>query len=184
MIRKIKLYGPLKKLSGVKEFDADVSNVDQVYSYIKVNYPSCEQHLNEACYSIVMNDVDITFKNLIIKGEGDIKVIPLVSGNFIFPFLGTLFAGFFNTSMTAMAALKSALVVGGISFLSDLLAPTPPASNEVQSDPEINSFLSGATANTTKSGGAAPLVFGEYLVGSVVISAGADTVEVQDSTPA
>ena len=39
MIRKIKLYGALRKLSGVKEFDANVSNVDQVYSYIKVNYP-------------------------------------------------------------------------------------------------------------------------------------------------
>ena len=184
MIRKIKLYGPLRKLSGVKEFNADVANVDQVLSFIKVNYPSCKQHLYEACYSVVMNDVDITFKNLVIKGEGDIKVVPLVSGNFFLPFLTTLVSGFLNVNVTAMAALKSALVVGGISFLSDLLAPTPPASNEVQSDPEINSFLSGATANTTKSGGAAPLVFGEYLVGSVVISAGADTVEVRDSTPA
>ena len=119
MIRKIKLYGPLKKLSGVKEFDANVSNVDQVYSFIKANFPNCKQHLNEACYSVYMNGTDITFRSLVIEGEGDIKVIPLVSGNFIFPFLGTLFAGFFNTSMTAMAALKSALVVGGISFLSD-----------------------------------------------------------------
>lgn len=178
MIRKIKLYGALRKLSGVKEFDANVSNVDQVYSYIKVNYPNCQQHLNEACYSVVMNDVDITFKNLVIKGEGDIKVVPLVSGNFFLPFLGTLFAGFLNTQVTGTAALLNALAVGSVSFLSDLLAPTPPPSNEVQSDPEVNSFISGATANTTKSGGAAPLVFGEYLVGSVVISAAADTVEV------
>ena len=44
MIRKIKLYGPLKKLCGVKEFEADVSNVDQVFSFIKVNYPDCQQH--------------------------------------------------------------------------------------------------------------------------------------------
>ena len=180
MIRKIKLYGPLRKLSGVKEFNANVSNVDQVYSYIKVNYPDCQQHLNEAYYSVVMNDVDITFKNLVIKGEGDIKVVPLVSGNFFLPFLTTLVSGFLNTSITAAAAFKSALVVGGLSFLSDLLAPTPPPSNEVQSDPEVNSFISGATANTTKSGGAAPLVFGEFLVGSVVISAGADTVEVNN----
>ena len=39
MIKKIKLYGPLKKISGVEEFQADVSNVDQVYSFIKINYP-------------------------------------------------------------------------------------------------------------------------------------------------
>jgi len=184
MIRKIKLYGPLRKLSGVKEFNADVANVDQVLSFIKVNYPNCKQHLYEACYSVVMDGVDISCANLVIKGEGDIKVIPFVSGNFFLPFLGTLFSGFLSTSVTAAAAFKSALIVGGLSFLSDLLAPTPPSSNEITSDPEVNSFISGATANTTKSGGAAPLVFGEFLVGSVVISAAADTVEVFNNTDA
>ena len=179
MIRKIKLYGPLKKLCGVKEFEADVSNVDQVFSFIKVNYPDCQQHLSEACYSIVMNDVDITFANLIIKGEGDIKVIPLISGNFFFTFLGTLFAGFINTSLTSLQALYSALAVTGLQFLADLLAPVPP---ESRSDPQVESFVGNQNANTTKAGGAAPLVFGECLVGSVVISAGADTVQVADST--
>jgi len=181
MIKKIKLYGPLRKLSGVKEFDADVSNVDQVYSYIKVNYPDCQQHLNEACYSVIMNDVDITFKNLVIKGEGDIKVVPLVSGNFIFPFLSTFVGGLFVQGATIASALTSALAVGGLSFISDLLAPTPTVTDP-QSDPQVASFLSNQTANTTKAGGAAPLVFGEFLVGSVVISAGADTVDVADST--
>jgi len=179
MIRKIKLYGPLRKLCGVKEFNADISNVDQVYSFIKVNYPNCQQHLTEACYSIVMNNRDITFANLIIKGEGDIKVIPLISGNFFLPFITTLFAGFASSAVTGTAALLSALAVGGLSFISDLLAPTP---IEPQSDPQVASFLSNQTANTTKAGGAAPLVFGECLVGSVVISAGADTVEIADST--
>ncbi len=179
MIRKIKLYGPLRKLCGVKEFNADISNVDQVYSFIKVNYPNCQQHLTEACYSIVMNNRDITFANLIIKGEGDIKVIPLISGNFFLPFITTLFTGFASSAVTGTAALLSALAVGGLSFISDLLAPTP---IEPQSDPQVASFLSNQTANTTKAGGAAPLVFGECLVGSVVISAGADTVDIADST--
>ena len=178
MIRKIKLYGPLRKLSGVREFNANVSNVSEVYSFIRVNYPGCKQHLNEACYSVVMNDVDITFRNLIIKGEGDIKVIPLVSGNFFLPFLTSFVGGFFVKGATFASALKGALAVGALTFVADLLAPTPPSSNDITSDPEVNSFISNATANTTKSGGAAPLVFGEYLVGSVVISAAADTVEV------
>ncbi len=184
MIRKIKLYGPLRKLSGVKEFNADVANADQVFSFIKANYPSCKQHLYEACYSVVMDDVDISCANLVIKGEGDIKVIPVVSGNvFFLPFLST-FVGSFVGGATLTSALTSALVVGGLSFLADLLAPTPPSSNEITSDPEVDSFISGATTNTTKSGGAAPLVFGEYLIGSVVISAAADTVEVFNNTDA
>ena len=182
MIRKIKLYGPLRKITGVNEFQAEVSNVDQVLSFIKVNYSDCQQHLNEACYSILMNDVDITCKNLVINGEGDIKVIPMISGNFFLPFLGTLFAGFINTKVTAMVAFKQALAVGALSFLADLLAPTPPTP-QITTDPEINSFISNQTTNNSKSGGTAPLIFGEFLVGSVVISAGADTVEVRDSSP-
>lgn len=180
MLKKIKLYGPLRKLCGVKEFEADVSNVDQVLSYIKVNYPNTKQHFTECFYSVQMNDIDITFKNLVIKGEGDIKVIPIISGNFIDIFLVTLFSGFFNPLVTGTAALIGALTVAGVSILVDLLTPKPP---EQKTDPQIESFISNQTINTTKAGGAAPLVFGEALVGSVVISAGADTVRVTDNTP-
>lgn len=177
MTRKIKLYGPLRKLCGVKEFDADVSNVDQVFSFIKVNYPDCKQHLAEAAYSVVMNDVDITFANLSIEGEGDIKVIPLISGNFIqflIPFVGGLFSG-----LTVTGALLYATAIVGLTFLADLLTPTP---EDPTADPQVTSFLSNQTANTTKSGVPAPLIFGECLVGSVVISAGSDTLKVDDST--
>ncbi len=177
MKRKIKLYGPLRKLSGIKEFEAEVFNVDQVFSSIKVNYPNCKQHITEASYSVIMNERDITFGNILIQGEGDIKVIPLISGNFVTAFFGLL-GGFFTSSIVTSTLTMLAVNIG-LSFLSDLLTPTP---EEPQADPQVTSFLSNQTANTTKAGGAAPLVFGECLVGSVVISAGADTVEVADST--
>ena len=176
MLRKIKLYGSLRKLSGVKEFEADVSNVDQVFSFIKVNYPKTKQHLTESFYSVQMNDLDITFKNLVIKGEGDIKVIPIISGNFL-PALFKFAVGLFKISAVKTALTMLAVNVG-ISFLSDMLAPAPV---ERATDPQVESFLTNQNANTTKAGGAAPLVFGECLVGSVVISAGADTVQVADT---
>tara|TARA_R100000734_G_scaffold540_5_gene733 strand:- start:1144 stop:1749 length:606 start_codon:yes stop_codon:yes gene_type:complete len=178
MMKKIKLYGPLRKLCGVKEFEADVSNVDQIYSYLKVNYPQCQEHLLEAFYNVQMNNNDITFKNMVLKGEGEIKLIPMISGNFFAAFLITLIGGFFNTAITGTTALLQALAVGALSFVANLLAPVPTTPG---ADPQIESFISNQTANTTKAGGAAPLVFGECLVGSVVISAGADTVQVADN---
>ena len=178
MLRKIKLYGPLRKLSGVKEFEADVSKVDEIFSFIKVNYPDTKQHLAESFYSVQMNDVDITFANLVIKGEGDIKVIPIISGNIIDIFIATLFSGFINPLQTSLNALLTALAVTGVQVVADMLAPVPV---ERGTDPQTESFLSNQNANTTKAGGAAPLVFGECLVGSVVISAGADTVQVADA---
>ena len=177
MLRKIKLYGPLRKLSGVKEFKADVSNVDQVFSFIKVNYPDTKQHLTESFYSVHMNDIDITYKNLVIQGEGDIKVIPLINGNFDpFSLIATFFVAWIDN--TIANAIFATLVMGGLQVLSDILAPVP---IEPAVDPQVESFLTNQNANTTKAGGAAPLVFGECLVGSVVISAGADTVQVADS---
>ena len=179
MMKKIKLYGPLRKLCGVKEFEADVSNVDQIYSFLKVNYPQCQKHLLEAFYNVQMDDVDITFKNIVLQGEGEIKLIPIISGNFFSAFFITLVGGWFNTSLTSLQALYSALTVGALSFVADLLAPVPP---EQAVDPQVESFISNQTANTTKAGGASPLVFGECLVGSIVISAGADTVTVADNS--
>ena len=178
MLRKIKLYGPLRKLSGVKEFEADVSKADEIFSFIKVNYPDTKQHLAESIYSVQMNDVDMTFANLVIKGEGDIKVIPLISGNFIFTFLSTFALGFLAESATFASAFWGAAAVTGLQVVADILAPVPV---QAKSDPQVESFLSNQNANTTKAGGAAPLVFGECLVGSVVIGAGADTVQVADA---
>tara|TARA_R100000353_G_scaffold174168_1_gene141578 strand:+ start:210 stop:758 length:549 start_codon:yes stop_codon:yes gene_type:complete len=175
MTKKIKLYGTLRKLCGVKEFKADVFTVDQVFSFIKVNFPNTKQHLTNACYSVVVNERDITFANILIQTDEDIKVVPLISGNFIFG-LGGLIAGFFTSSVVTSALTMLAVNVG-LGFLSDLLAPTPSAP---EADPQVSSFLSNQNANTTKAGGAAPLIFGECLVGSIVISAGADTVQVND----
>jgi|TARA_R100000149_G_C5853703_1_gene121678 predicted phage tail protein len=179
MMKKIKLYGPLRKLCGVKEFEADVSNVDQIYSFLKVNYPQCQKHLLEAFYNIQMNNSDITFKNMVLKGEGEIKLIPMISGNFFEAFFITLIGGWFNTALTSLQAFYAALTMGALSFVADLLAPVPPQQTV---DPQVESFISNQTANTTKAGGPSPLVFGECLVGSIVISAGADTVTVADNS--
>ena len=179
-MKKIKLYGPLRKLCKVNEFEADVSNVDQIYSYLKANYPQCQEHLLEAFYNVQMNNSDITFKNMVLKGEGEIKLIPMISGNFFQAFFITLIGGWFNTSLTSLQAFYSALTVGALSFVANLLAPVPQSPDV---DPQVESFLTNQNANTTKAGGAAPLVFGECLVGSVVISAGADTVKVIDTSP-
>lgn len=180
MIQTVKLYGALRKLSGVSEFQADVSNVDQIFSFIKVNYPQTKEHLAEAFYSIYADDLDITFKNLVINQEENLKVIPIISGNFWSIFFTTLISGFVNTAITGTAALLSALAMGGLSLLAEALAPVP---LEPATDPQVTSFLSNQTTNTTKAGGAAPLIFGECLVGSVVISAASDTVQITDNSP-
>jgi predicted phage tail protein len=67
-------------------------------------------------------------------------------------------------------------LLGGV---AQLLTPTPkvPQGADKQDDPRKSYSFSGIQ-NTSRQGVPVPIVYGETLVGSVVISAGIDTVQV------
>jgi predicted phage tail protein len=65
------------------------------------------------------------------------------------------------------------LVLGGV---SQLLTPTP-KTNKDEGDPR-KSFSFSGIQNTSRAGLPVPVVYGEMLVGSVVVSAGVDIVQV------
>jgi len=73
--------------------------------------------------------------------------------------------------------IGASLVLGGV---AQLLTPTPkvPTGPDTQNDPRKSYSFSGIQ-NTSRQGVPVPIVYGETIVGSVVISAGIDTVQVQ-----
>jgi len=79
---------------------------------------------------------------------------------------------------SAVGFIGLSLVLGGV---SQLLTPTPkintPGTSEDNSDPRRSYSFSGIQ-QTSRQGVPVPIVYGETLVGSVVISAGIDTVQV------
>jgi len=64
-------------------------------------------------------------------------------------------------------------VLGGV---AQLLTPTP-KTDEDEGDPK-KSFSFSGIQNTTRAGVPVPVVYGEMLVGGIVVSAGADIVQV------
>lgn len=103
------------------------------------------------------------------------------------PFAGGLTSGFIlgSAASTVIGSIGVALVLGGV---SQLLAPTPqigqlgPVSSgglgnrtteNTELDPQASYSFSGIQ-NTSKQGVPVPVVYGETVVGSVVISAGID----------
>jgi len=105
------------------------------------------------------------------------------------PFAGGLTSGFIlgSAASTVIGSIGVALVLGGV---SQLLSPTPqlgqigPASQSIGSsrttttegtemDPQESYSFSGIQ-NTSRQGTPVPVVYGETIVGSVVISAGID----------
>ena len=62
--------------------------------------------------------------------------------------------------------------------VSEMLFPMPPMPEfQNESDPRISFGFSGVQ-NTSRAGTAHPIVYGEIITGSVVISAGIDTNQV------
>ena len=75
---------------------------------------------------------------------------------------------------TAISAIGAGLVLSGV---SEMLFPLPKP-DMPEDDPRISFSFSGVQ-NTSRAGTAHPIVYGEVVTGSVVISAGIDTDQVQ-----
>ena len=74
---------------------------------------------------------------------------------------------------TAISAIGGAMVLSGV---SEILFPLP-TPEEPEDDPRISFNFSGVQ-NTSRAGTAHPIVYGEIVCGSVVISASVDTNQV------
>ena len=74
---------------------------------------------------------------------------------------------------TAISAVGAGMVLSGV---SEILFPLP-TPEEQEDDPRISFNFSGVQ-NTSRAGTAHPIVYGEIVCGSVVISASVDTNQV------
>jgi predicted phage tail protein len=87
-------------------------------------------------------------------------------------------AGTLTTVGTVLSAVGATLILGGV---AQLLTPTPkinaPGTPQDNSDPRKSYSFSGIQ-QTSRQGVPVPIVYGETIVGSVVVSAGIDTVQV------
>ena len=55
MMRKIKLYGELAKITGHKELDAAVKTTAQAVSFLINNFPELENHMSNRYYQVLLD---------------------------------------------------------------------------------------------------------------------------------
>jgi len=77
---------------------------------------------------------------------------------------------------TALFSIGASLVLGGV---AQLISPVPaiPTGKDSEQDPRKTYSFSGIQ-QTSRQGIPVPIVYGETIVGSIVISAGIDTEKV------
>lgn len=196
-MRKIKVYGSLRKFLGQAEFEADAKNVVEVISFFKCNFKGIEKHMMNHAYRITCGSTIITENLLTLKSTNEIKIIPLAHGNFFQFLIGAglkFFGGKVGATLLGSKLLASAasfalttigtnMIVGGI---TQMLTPqrqntNSAASNMDRFDPAAlasNYSFTGLT-NISQAGVPVNLVFGEIMVGSITVSNGIDTVQVE-----
>jgi predicted phage tail protein len=104
-LKKIKVYGTLRKILGKSYFEAAVKSPRDAIKFLVCNFPFVEKHLNEQMYKIKMNGVQIWQEDLALSGQGDIQLIPIATGSGFLPAL-------FITGAKAAAAVGGAIVTG------------------------------------------------------------------------
>ena len=192
MLKKIKVYGTLKKFLGQAEFEVALNTPREAISFLVCNFKGIEKHMADQLYTIQVGAKVITEDLLNFRSQDDIKIIPVVHGNF-FPILvgigailgGSAITGTFIGSTliaTALTTIGTTMVIDGVtSMLTPQQDPVSPVSNQSSLDPSAlasNYSFTGLT-NISNAGVPVNLVYGEILVGSIVVSNGVDTVQVE-----
>ena len=192
MLRKIKLYGKLAKFIGHRVLEADVATAAEAVRFLLANWPEAEAHMSDQYYRVSIGTYDIDLEELHHPaGAAPISFVPVVAGAgavgrilagiAIIAFaivtagagIAGLGLGFSASTAISIGLVGASLIIGGI---AQLLTPTPKISQD-EGDPR-KSFSFSGIQNTNRAGVPVPVVYGETLVGSVVISAGIDIVQV------
>jgi predicted phage tail protein len=198
MLREIRVYGRLAKFLGRRVFRAEVATAAEAVRFLLANFPQLEKHMADQHYRVSVGGYDLEESELQNPaGQQQIKIVPVLAGAGA---VGRIIAGValialaslvtFGTvgGLLAAGALNSAvfgvgvsLVLGGVAQLLTpvpKIGPTPNATGaNTDQDPRKSYSFSGVQ-QTSRQGVPVPICYGETLVGSVVISAGIDTVQV------
>ncbi len=205
MLRKVKLYGKLAEFIGHKEFEVEVRDISQAVSFLIHNFPDLESYMSNKYYQVKVGNYEVGSDELDYPvGSQDIHFVPVISGagkgfgkillgaaligvSLMLPgagmfgksgleLTGGVMTGFGAGVGTFTSAIGASLVLGGV---SDMLFPLPAMPKfESSQDPKISFNFSGLQ-NTSRAGTPVPIVYGEIITGSVVISAAIDTNQVE-----
>ena len=200
MLRTVRLYGELAEFVGHKELDAVITSTADAMRFLVSNFPGLEAHMADRYYQVLVDDYEIGEEDIHNPiGQSDISIVPVITGAgggggrtllglaligvaFMLPVAAPLaplkFGGLggFVGANSFIANIGLGLTLMGV---NEMLFPLPkPQEFNNEQDPRISFSFSGVQ-NTSRAGTSHPIVYGEIITGSVVISAGIDTNQVQ-----
>ncbi|WID42047.1 tail assembly protein [Pseudomonas phage ZQG1] len=176
-LRKIRLYGVLGAKFG-RVHELAVNSPAEAIKALSVMIPGFEKFLLSSndrglTYSIFIGRENISKDQLTHPvGSDDIRIAPIVDGS--------KKGGLFQTIAGVVLMVASiwypplfnvglALTMGGV---AQMLAPQPQAMGSADRPENRPSYAFNGPVNTRAQGNPVPILYGEMIIGSAVISAG------------
>tara|TARA_R100000773_G_C4199539_1_gene102511 strand:- start:306 stop:932 length:627 start_codon:yes stop_codon:yes gene_type:complete len=205
-LNKVKVYGRLRQFVGCSTFDVVVNSPIDVFRFLYCNFEGLEKHMMDQAYIVKVNNQTISEEELVLKKQGDIKIIPIACGagpifSVVAGIAGIVGGGAISKVGTGFLTKKifgigiGKIIGGAVSLVGTamlnkgataLLAPTPKfiqptssisAINNQDSLVEDDSYNFSGISNVSRAGIAIPCIYGEIFVGSINVSNGIDTVQ-------
>jgi predicted phage tail protein len=206
-MRVIKVYGSLAKFLGHRSFKAAVSTPAEAIRFLLANFPKLEGHMAQHHYKVTTGRLQLAIADhpevlgYPVAESEPIRIIPVVAGagnaggqiaagiGLIalaiitggIASAGVTLGGFLGigTVGTVVAGIGFSLALGGV---AQLLTPTAETSSITSGTDSFNdprkSYSFSGIQNVSRQGVPVPIVYGETIVGSVVISSGINTEEI------
>jgi predicted phage tail protein len=186
MLCKVMLYGSLADDFG-KEHIFDVKHVVDVARALAANFKDFLKKFNPNSYHIFINDDNIDEKEIQISlSKGDVVHIhPAVQGSkggggFLKSIIGAVIAAVgIATGQAWAVSLGVSLMISGVSIL---LSPKPRVQKEDylnrESPDQRPSFIFNGATNRSIEGSTVPIVYGNFLIGTITISAGLSVEQI------
>jgi predicted phage tail protein len=196
MLRTVKVYGHLAEHCGQSVFEALVRVPADAIKFLLCNFPELRSLMRDGYYKVAVGKFDLQLADhpeqlhFPLADADVVKVIPVVSGaggrgigvallgaalitTAVFTGGSTLALGIGGFSggvgiSAAVGNLGLALTLGGI---ATMLTPVPKQFDPGEADPSGGFAFSGLQ-NVSQEGIPVPVVYGEMIVGSVVLSTG------------
>lgn len=199
MLRTVKVYGHLAEHCGQSVFEALVRVPADAIKFLLCNFPELRSLMRDGYYKVAVGKFDLQLADhpeqlhFPLADSDVVKVIPVVSGaggrglgailagaaligTAVFTGGATLGLTGFTAAgtglgFTAAAAAGNiglALTLGGV---ATMLTPVPKQFDPGEADPSGGFAFSGLQ-NVSQEGIPVPVVYGEMIVGSVVLSTG------------
>ena len=188
-MRTIRLYGQLARFLGRRSFRAEVASAAEAVRFLLANFPQLEAHMNRQHYRVSLDQRDLDVAEIHEPaGQASISFVPVIGGAGA---VGRIIAG---VALVAAAfaigqpwlgkfafdlavGIGASLALGGVAQLLTPVARVGATPEADGTDPRKNFSFNGVQ-NTSRQGVPVPVIYGEMIVGSVVISAGIDVDQV------